>query len=116
MEPIPFFYESIDRNAIIIRPKKPFYDWINSVITDHPPVNEKEENNVYLVREMDSNEDVLRWIKRNYEMIFINELNDWYTNENKWPKNRSFKLFSEWFEVEICSMILDLEENEIIKE
>lgn len=28
MEPIPYFYESIDRNAILVWPKQPFYDWL----------------------------------------------------------------------------------------
>jgi hypothetical protein len=116
MEPIPYFLESIDRNAIIVRPKKPFYNWVNSVFPEDEPVTEKEENNIYLVQEMDSNEDVLRWIQFNFEMIFSNELNDWYSNEGKWPSNRTYKIFSEWFDIEINSMILDLEEYEITKE
>ncbi len=116
MEPIPFFYDSIDRNAIIIRPKEPFFNWVNSVYPEDENVNEKPEDNIYLVHEMDSNEEIREWIKSNYEMIFVNELNDWYTKEDKWPANRTFKMFSEWFEVEICSMVLDLEEYEITKE
>ena len=119
IEPIPYFYESIDRNAIVIRPKKPFFDWVNSVFPDDEPVNEKDgkdENNIYLVREMDSNEHILRWIQLNFEMIFVNELNDWYAKEAKWPERRTYKMFSEWFDVEICSMILDLEEFEVTKE
>lgn len=116
MEPIPYFFESIDRNAIIVKPKKPFYDWVNTVFPEDDPVNEKDEYNVYLVQEMDSNEDVLRWIQFNFEMIFANELNDWYSNEDKWPTKRIYKMFSEWFDVEINSMILDLEEYEITKE
>mgnify|MGYP006306222653 CR=1 FL=1 len=115
MEPIRYFYESIDRNAIIIKPKEAFFNWVNSVYPENN-IEEKPENNIYLVHEMDSNEEILVWIKANYEMIFINELNDWYTGEDKWPANRTFKMFSDWFEIEICSMVLDLEENEITKE
>ena len=116
MEQIPYFFESIDRNAIIIRPKEPFFNWAKSVFPDDEDINENDENNIYLVKEMDSNEEVLQWIKRNYEMIFVNELNDWYTDEDKWPQKRTYKMFSEWFEAEICSMILDLEDYEITKE
>jgi len=36
-EPIPYFYDSIDRNAIIVRPKEPFYDWLNSVFPEDKP-------------------------------------------------------------------------------
>ena len=116
MEPIPFFYESIDRNAIVVKPKKPFYSWVNSIFPDDKPIEEKDENSIYLIEEMMNNELVLNWIKRNFEMIFVNELNDWCTDEDKWPKRRTYKMFSDWFKVEISSMILDLEEYDITKE
>lgn len=116
MEPIPYFYESIDRNAIIVKPKKPFYDWVNSVFKDDDPINEKEENNIYLIREKDSNEQILKWISRNFNKLFENELNDWCTDEDEWPQKRTYKMFREWFDVEICSMVLDLEEFPVTKE
>ena len=65
---------------------------------------------------MDNNEAVLKWIKRNFDKIFINELNDWFTDEDKWPKTRTYKMFSEWFKLEICSMILDLEDYPVTKD
>jgi hypothetical protein len=65
---------------------------------------------------MESNEKILMWIKRNFDQIFSNELNDWCTSEDKWPQNRSFKKFSDWFDIEICSMILDLEEMDLNKD
>ena len=114
-EPIPYFYDTINRNAIIVRPKKPFYDWEHSVFPDDEPMNSKDENNIYLVKEMYNNEAVLKWIKKNYDDIFINELNDWCTDEEEWPKNRTYKMFSEWFNIEICSMILDLEDFPVTK-
>ncbi|MFP4024547.1 MAG: hypothetical protein ACLFVR_08470 [Thiohalospira sp.] len=116
MEPIPYFYDSIDRNAIVVRPKQPFFDWLNKIFQDEDPIVISEENNIYLVKEMDSNGLVLEWVKRNYDHIFVNELNDWYTDEKAWPQNRTYKMFSEWFEFEICSMILDLEDYPVTKE
>lgn len=116
MDPIPYYFESINRNAIIVKPKKLFYNWLNSVFPEDDQINEKDENNIYLIQEMDSNEEINRWIRLNFDMIFANELNDWYSDEDKWPKNRTYKMFSEWFEIEIHSMILDLEKYEITKE
>jgi hypothetical protein len=115
MEPIPYFYESIDRNAILIRPKKPFFDWLCSIYPDDK-VSEKDECNIYLIHERGSNQEVLQWLKRNYDGIFTNELNDWYTNEDRWPKKRTYKMFSDWFAVEVHSMILDLEDDPVTKE
>ena len=117
MEPIPYFFDSIDRNAVIVKPKKPFYNWVDSLYPDDDPsVNRKDEFNIYLVQEMDSNEEVRRYIELHFESIFANELNDWNTDEDKWPANRTFKMFIDWFDMEINSMILDLEEYEITKE
>jgi hypothetical protein len=116
MEQIPYFYDSINRNAIIVRPKKPFFDWLLSVYPDEDPVMDKDENNIYLIREMDSNEQIRDWIKRNFDGLFMNELNDWYTDQLKWPENRTYKMFTDWFDIEFCSMVLDLEDADITKE
>jgi hypothetical protein len=48
--------------------------------------------------------------------IFEFELFAWYTPEELWPKNRTWKMFQEWFEVEINSEVFDLVEGEIEKE
>jgi hypothetical protein len=116
LEPIPYFYDTIDRNAIIVRPKKPFFNWINSIFPKDDPIWENDENNIYLVREKDSNELILKWIKKNFDDIFVNELNDWCIEEDKWPQHRNYKMFSEWFDVEISSMVIDLEDDPITKD
>ena len=116
IQPITYYFDLIDRNAIIVKQKKPFFDWVSSVFPDEVPMSKNEENNIYLIREMENNQKVLNWIKNNFDKIFSNELNDWYMDETKWPQKRTFQMFSEWFDVEVTSMILDLEESEITKE
>jgi len=115
IEPIPFYYDSINRNAIVVKPKKPFFDWVNGIYKD-TTVDEKYEYNIYLVKERDSNEDTLSWLKKNFHGIFNNELNDWTTDQSKWPGKRTYSVFMEWFDIEISSMILDMEDFDIIKE
>ena len=115
LQPIPVFYDSINRNAITIIPKKPFFDWLNA-IDPKSPITEVEEDTIYLVRERDTNEDTEKWLKRNFDKIFQNELNDWYTDEQRWPQKRTFILFQEWFEYKICSLILDLEATRVTKD
>ncbi len=114
-EPIPFFYDAIDRNAIIVRKKKPFFDWLNSIYPEDEQYSSLVDNNIYLIREMEDNEAILKWLRKNYEKIFINELNDWYTNEDRWPENRTFIMFTEWFDIEICSTVLELEDFPVSK-
>ncbi len=117
MEPFPYFYDSINRNAIVVKPKKPLFDWINSIDPANPvPLEESSEGTVYLLKEKDSNEQIEKWLQRNFDRIFQNELNNWSIDENLWPQKRTYLQFKSWFDFEIHSMILDLEETAIMKE
>ena len=113
-EPIPYFYDSINRNAIVVKPRQVFFDWINSIYPDDP-VKDVDEGTVYLIREKESNIAIEKWLKTKFDNIFQNELNNWHTDEKDWPRKRTYKQFREWFDVEIHSMILDLEETGILK-
>jgi len=108
------YYESINRNAILIKAKKPFYDWINYVDPEFPVVD-NDEGTVYLVKEMQTTAKIESWLKRNFDQIFKNELNDYHTDENDWPQKRTYKIFKEWFSVEISSMIVDLTDKPVEK-
>lgn len=117
IDPIPYYYDSINRNAIVVKPRQALFDWVNLIYPDDPvDANLADEGTVYLVKERDSNEEIKNWLKRKFDSIFVNELNNWHTNENDWPKNRTYKQFVEWFEIEIHSMVLDMEETEIEKD
>ena len=113
-EPIPYFYDSINRNAIVIKPRQVFFDWINSIYPDDP-VEDVDEGTVYLIREKESYIAIEKWLSTKFDNIFQNELNNWHTDEKDWPRKRTYKQFREWFDVEIHSMILDLEETGILK-
>ena len=80
-----------------------------------PPINEKDECNIYLIREMGSNDDALKLVRKHFEDLFANELNDWCTDEDRWPQKRTCALFAAWFEVEVHSMVLDLEDSPLTK-
>jgi hypothetical protein len=114
MKPKPYYYESINRNSIVVKPKQPLFGWINSIYQDDP-VDAADEGTVYLIRERDSIEEIEKWLQKHFDDIFQNELNNWHTDEKDWPRKRTYKQFTEWFEFEIHSMILDLEETVIIK-
>jgi hypothetical protein len=115
IEPIPYFYDSINRNAIVVKPKQALIDWVNSIYPESP-IEAVNEATVYLIKEKDSNEAIEKWLQKNFDNIFQNELNNWHTDEKDWVQKRTYKLFKEWFDIEIHSMILDLEETAITKD
>lgn len=118
LEPIPYFYDNINRNAIVIKPKQPLFDWINSVFPDDPKIEDSIDEDlgqVYLIKEKEDSFKIENWLKRNFDDIFQNELNNWCIDEAFWPQKRTFKLFNEWFHYEVFSMVLDMEETPITK-
>ena len=110
----------INRAAVILRYKEPAVAWINEAdpINDNAGISiesANEERTVYLIRDTDADTpaDVEEWIRLNYEVLFESELEGWYTDEKLWPKNRSIKLFRNWFDVECHTVIVDTVESPI---
>jgi hypothetical protein len=113
MEPLTYYFDAVNRHAVVIKPKQPVLDWINALYPDM--AEDGNETTVYLVKERDSFEDTEKWLKRNFNDIFENELNGRHTDENDWPQKRTYKLFTEWFDTEIHTMVDDIEEGPIRK-
>lgn len=106
---------SINRAALVVRPRQPYLDWAASV-DDEAPLQAKDLPNrvsVYLVGEDSKEEAETAPLKNYYEEIFELELAAWYTDEDQWPKPRTLTLFHEWFEAVGESLVLDLESNPI---
>ena len=108
----------IDRGVLVLRPKQPFVDWVNSfqegdddvVLTLDEVANDPT---AYLTPEFEGDEDSWEFLEDNHSMLFEHELIDWRQDENDWPSNRDFAKFMEWFEAQFHSMVLDLLEGEI---
>jgi len=102
--------QSINRTAIVIKPKQPFVDWVNSTPGDDEYTLQEltSDNLIFLMPDYDDYEQIQKYLKKIYHQIFEWELFGWYTDENLWPTNRNWKMFNEWFSYEICSEVFDL--------
>jgi hypothetical protein len=100
----------VNRNAIILKPKKPFIDWVNKVDQDEEIF--MFETKIYLV---DEEEDPEVWLEDNFYDLFEKELEGGTIDEDLWPQNISFKLFKKWFKVDFSIMVYDMENGEISK-
>ena len=98
---------TINRCALIVRPKQPYIDWANGV-DDGPNSSGEHERTVYLAPDFYNQEEMEGWLREAYEEIFEQELWQWMTAEDTWPKERDFATFQTWFEVEYSSMVVDL--------
>ncbi len=115
MEPIYYFFESAKRSAIIIKPKQPFLDWLVKLDPEDNNPSFLKDNNVYLIPMFDETIEVENWLKKNYDRIFSDQMNNWYTDESVWVQNRTFKMFNNWFDYSLHTMIFDTLDEPIEK-
>lgn len=106
----------IDRTVLVVRPKQPFLDWVQSLddeSKDFTLENLRQDCAAYLVPEiLDDSEQrqVLEWC---FVRVFEEQLEGWHTEPKDWPQNRNLKMFLEWFEVEFHSLVFDLCDDQI---
>jgi len=115
-EPLSYLDEDfednyINRSAIIIKPKQPFIDWHNSLYPDSKM--DEVDIDIYLV-DGDIN-DLEKFLKKNFDKLFKMVLEDWHTNKKEWPQKRNYKMFKQWFRIEISETVYDLEKKPILK-
>ena len=110
---------SINRSAVVIKPKQPFVDWLNSIPDediDFTLERISEDNITFLIPLYDDPRDAKNYIRKRFKRIFEWELFGWIVTKELWPKKRTWEMFQEWFSIEINSEIFDLVDGEIEKE
>jgi hypothetical protein len=99
----------INGGLILIKAKQPFLDWLNGAPLSTPltlaEVN--QDCTAILVPDFNSTGELMAYIEPLKSHWFENELATWNSNQAAWPRNRTSKLFDQWFEVEIHSMVWD---------
>lgn len=107
----------VDRTAVIIRPKQKFIDWFNDLYPDEPLTHEDIEPSIYLISDEGNHyeEAFEAHFKKRFDRYFKMELENWESNKKKWPQKRTYKMFIEWFDVQVSGMVYDMEKTPILK-
>ena len=113
-------FETINRAALYLAPRKAMADWIQKVMPDNlidlsNPL-EHDNGRIYLIPEFEDSQELIEWLQKNYEPIFENELYFWCTNSEFWPKERSWEVFTEWLYISFQSMVMDSLNSRIVKD
>ena len=99
----------INRLAIVVRPKEPFYAWTRS-LEGNSAIGLKGRqlpSKVYLVDQVSLGSPE-RALRRHYQSIFAVQLHSWHLVEANWPARRTWQVFQQWFEAEVIDPVLDL--------
>jgi len=109
----------INRAIAVIKPKQPFLEWLNRM--PNPPVELtldelQTDCTTILIPEFDYWDDSQSFIEGISAQVFEMELDSWYHDPNLWPADRDYRMFQDWFNVEIHSMVLDSVDEDITVE
>ena len=99
----------VNQTTIVAKPKQPFIDWFNTHGDDLKMVAmEGISFTSYLIPDDFDELNYLEFVKKNFKIIFQEELNSWSLDRNTWPRPLSYKVFSEWFKIEVADTTVDL--------
>lgn len=108
-------FKNLKRSAIVIKPRQPFFDWLLSHDPGMSITEEIGEATVYLLPDYETVQEIEKWLKKNFDELFTEQLFQWYTDEGMWPQNRTYKMLGEWFEYSFHTMIFDTQKGFIEK-
>lgn len=112
-----YYPPTINRAVLMVVPRKPFYDWLQSLDSeDSYGIDSVLEHNSYLLEDTIMANEPKKVLKKHWKWIFENELFGHYTYEEMWPPKRTWKMFTEWFDLKFSTIVLDLVEKPLEKE
>ena len=116
MNPIPVYFDFINRTALIVKPKKPFFDWLKEIDPEDDVLDDyMDDPDVYLLPDFEDTDQMEIWLKKNFDVIFRDQMNHWYTEEDLWIEKRTFKLFNQWFVYSMHTMVWDTLNRPILR-
>ena len=109
----------INRAAIVVKPAKPFLDWLHQVDPTSKELSLEdiqEDPTVYLLPEAGDDAEARRCLAAVCGRIFEEQLDSWYRVPSLWPKRRGLKTFEQWFTWSQHSMVVDVSDDELFQE
>jgi len=110
---------AINRTAIVVKPGKPFLDWLHRAdptSRDLSLEDLRQDPAVYLLSEGGCDEEVREYLAEMCGRIFEDQLDGWYRVPSAWPKRRDMDAFESWFEWSAHSMVIDLCDEPLLQE
>jgi hypothetical protein len=111
--------ETINRSAIVVMPAQPFLDWLHRVdptSTQFTLEDLRREPTIYLLPECENEDAVRKCLRDVCTEIFEEQLDDWYRVPSAWPIQCDFDTFTQWFEYSFHSVLVDLCDDQLIRE
>jgi hypothetical protein len=96
---------TINRTLLIVIPKKPYIDWVNSFENGESDLDTGAEHySAYLIPEKFDEFNYKNYLKNHYSDIFEEELYSMIRDSDLFPQNRDYKTYNEWFDTHACTV------------
>ena len=106
--------EWLDREALVVRPKRRYVEWANQNRDDGPKITLEEARShsvIFLIAADSGPADVTSIVDVYWQELFEEMLAAWSEDEGDWPANRTAHLFRDWFDVEFIEQVMDADED-----
>ncbi len=106
--------DQLNRSAAIVKPLPPYLEWARAGDAEGLAESVFEslregEPHIYLLPEYVYLSERKELLDAFWPAIFDRMLEGWVTDEALWPTDRTRQMFDEWFEVQMTSVIEDLD-------
>ena len=102
---------SVNRSVLVVRPRQPYLDWVHSIDEGGKKFTLEDlrlDCTAYLIPEVLDDDHQAQIVAAIYEEVFEHELWAWMRDPDVWPPQRDLRTFRQWFELEFCSVTLDV--------
>ncbi len=101
----------LNRSAVIVKPRQPYLEWARQDDAEGLTASVFKafhtEPTVYLLPEYDDPPAQREVLEEFWPCLFETILGGWVTDGALWPKNRTFDMFRQWFEIQMSSIVQD---------
>lgn len=103
---------TLNRSAMQLICKQPYLDWINSLDSTKSGSwtleQLNEDNDTFMIPQFVDPRESMKWVEERWHILFDSVLFNWETDEAVWPEDKTLKIFHEWFDVQIHSLVWDM--------
>ena len=104
----------LNRSALRLRARPAFLEWCASVAPDDAEeltalkAQLEQTGTVYMIDEVESEQDFINAVLENAKVILTNELSAWCVDTALWPEALNPELLESWFSIDTELMCFDL--------
>ena len=107
----------LNRLAVVVSAKQPLVEWVRFNDPDADWItleSAADDATIYLLPQIDYPADYGPLIAAVWASIFEDQLMQWYSDDDLWPRGRTLEMFQQWFDCKYHSTIVDLSTRPLI--